>query len=49
MKLLVVSTPLGPLGSGRGGGVELTLAGLVAGLLQHFSVLCQALSGVLLF
>ena len=35
MKLLVVSTPLGPLGSGRGGGVELTLAGLVAGLLQR--------------
>lgn len=33
MKLLVVATPLGPLGSGRGGGVELTLTGLVAGLL----------------
>ncbi|MFZ9951897.1 MAG: glycosyltransferase [Vulcanococcus sp.] len=33
MKLLVVATPLGPLGSGRGGGVELTLASLVAGLL----------------
>ena len=31
MKLLVVATALGPLGSGRGGGVELTLAGLVAG------------------
>ena len=35
MKLLVVATALGPLGSGRGGGVELTLAGLVAGLLQR--------------
>jgi UDP-glucose:tetrahydrobiopterin glucosyltransferase len=35
MKLLVVSTPVGPLGSGRGGGVELTLTGLVAGLLQR--------------
>jgi len=33
MKLLVVATPMGPLGSGRGGGVELTLSGLVAGLL----------------
>jgi UDP-glucose:tetrahydrobiopterin glucosyltransferase len=35
MKLLVVATPLGPLGSGRGGGVELTLTGLVAGLLER--------------
>jgi len=35
MKLLLVATALGPLGSGRGGGVELTLAGLVAGLLQR--------------
>ncbi|MFM2079793.1 MAG: hypothetical protein RLZZ219_475 [Cyanobacteriota bacterium] len=35
MNLLVVATPLGPLGSGRGGGVELTLAGLVAGLLDR--------------
>ena len=35
MKLLVVATALGPVGSGRGGGVELTLAGLVAGLLQR--------------
>ena len=33
MNLLVVATPLGPLGSGRGGGVELTLSSLVAGLL----------------
>jgi len=35
MKLLVVATALGPLGSGRGGGVDLTLAGVVAGLLQR--------------
>lgn len=33
MKLLLVTTPLGPLGSGSGGGVEVTLAGLAAGLL----------------
>lgn len=32
MRILVVSTPVGPLGSGVGGGVELTLAGLVRGL-----------------
>ena len=32
MKLLVVAPPLGPLGSGAGGGVELTLVNLVAGL-----------------
>jgi UDP-glucose:tetrahydrobiopterin glucosyltransferase len=35
MKLLVVSTPLGPLGSGLGGGVEITLNSLVAGLLDR--------------
>jgi len=35
VKLLVVSTPLGPLGSGCGGGVEVTLAGLVSGLLAR--------------
>ena len=35
MKLLLVSTPVGPLGSGRGGGVELTLTGLLAGLLRR--------------
>ena len=35
MKLLVVAPPLGPLGSGRGGGVELTLTSLVAGLLER--------------
>jgi len=35
MRLLVVSTPLGRLGSGGGGGVELTLANAVAGLLAR--------------
>jgi UDP-glucose:tetrahydrobiopterin glucosyltransferase len=35
MKLLVVASPLGPLGGGAGGGVELTLVNLVAGLLQR--------------
>ena len=32
MRILVVSTPVGPLGSGIGGGVELTLHSLVLGL-----------------
>ncbi len=31
-RILIVSTPVGPLGSGVGGGVELTLHGLVLGL-----------------
>jgi UDP-glucose:tetrahydrobiopterin glucosyltransferase len=35
MRILVVSTPVGCLGSGRGGGVELTAAALVAGLLER--------------
>jgi UDP-glucose:tetrahydrobiopterin glucosyltransferase len=35
MRILVVSTPVGALGSGRGGGVELTAAALVAGLLER--------------
>jgi len=35
MRILVVSTPVGPWGSGRGGGVELTATALVAGLLQR--------------
>jgi UDP-glucose:tetrahydrobiopterin glucosyltransferase len=35
LRILVVSTPLGPLGSGRGGGVELTAAALLAGLLAR--------------
>ena len=32
VRILIVSTPVGPLGSGIGGGVELTLHGLVLGL-----------------
>ncbi len=35
MRVLVVSTPVGALGSGRGGGVEVTAMGLVAGLLAR--------------
>jgi UDP-glucose:tetrahydrobiopterin glucosyltransferase len=35
MRILVVSTPVGPLGSGRGGGVELTATSLMAGLLER--------------
>ncbi|EDY37707.1 glycosyltransferase [Cyanobium sp. PCC 7001] len=35
MRILVVSTPVGSLGSGQGGGVELTAFALVAGLLQR--------------
>ncbi len=35
LRLLVVSTPVGHLGSGRGGGVEQTLVALVAGLLER--------------
>ena len=31
-RILICSTPVGPLGSGVGGGVELTLHGLVLGL-----------------
>ncbi|WP_320676339.1 glycosyltransferase family 4 protein [Prochlorococcus sp. MIT 1300] len=34
MKLVVVSTPIGYLGSGRGGGVELTLCSLIQGLVN---------------
>ena len=38
MRLTIISTPIGSLGSGRGGGVELTLNSLVSGLLEqnHF-------------
>ena len=38
MRLTVISTPIGFLGSGKGGGVELTLNSLVSGLLEenHF-------------
>ncbi|MCU0528146.1 MAG: glycosyltransferase [Cyanobium sp. Prado107] len=35
MRILVVSTPVGALGSGRGGGVEITALALVAGLLER--------------
>ncbi|MEO1002746.1 MAG: glycosyltransferase family 4 protein [Cyanobacteria bacterium J06638_7] len=35
MRVLVVSTPVGALGSGRGGGVEITALALVAGLLER--------------
>ena len=35
MKLTIISTPIGSLGSGRGGGVELTLNSLVSGLLEQ--------------
>ena len=38
MRLIIISTPIGFLGSGKGGGVELTLNSLVNGLLNqnHF-------------
>jgi len=35
MQLTIISTPIGSLGSGRGGGVELTLNSLVSGLLKQ--------------
>ena len=35
MRLTLISTPIGFLGSGRGGGVELTLNSLVNGLLEQ--------------
>ena len=35
MRLIIISTPIGFLGSGRGGGVELTLNSLVNGLLKQ--------------
>ena len=35
LNLLVVHTPMGPLGSGAGGGVEITLESLVAGLIER--------------
>ena len=34
MRLILISTPIGFLGSGRGGGVELTLNSLVTGLVE---------------
>ena len=33
MRIVLMSTPIGFLGSGKGGGVELTLNSLVSGLL----------------
>ena len=33
MHIVIISTPIGFLGSGKGGGVELTLSSLVNGLL----------------
>ena len=38
MRLILISTPIGYLGSGKGGGVEITLNSLVSGLLSkgHF-------------
>ena len=34
MRIIIVSTSIGHLGSGKGGGVELTLNSLVFGLLN---------------
>ena len=34
MRIVLISTPLGFLGSGKGGGVELTLNSLASGLLS---------------
>ena len=34
LKFILISTPIGFLGSGRGGGVELTLVSMVKGLLE---------------
>ncbi len=34
LRLVVISTPIGFIGSGRGGGVELTLVSIIAGLLE---------------
>src|SRR3954447_11494045 len=44
-RILIISTPVGPLGSGTGGGVELTLHSLVLGLSgrgHHVEVLAPA-------
>jgi len=35
MRIVLISTPIGFLGSGKGGGVELTLNSLVSGLISH--------------
>ena len=34
MRIVLISTPIGFLGSGKGGGVEITLNSLVSGLLS---------------
>ena len=34
MRLVLISTPIGYLGSGKGGGVEITLNSLVSGLVS---------------
>ena len=34
MRIVLISTPIGVLGSGKGGGVELTLNSLVSGLIS---------------
>ena len=34
LKLILVSTPIGSLGSGKGGGVELTIVSLIKGLIS---------------
>ena len=40
-RILIISTPVGPLGSGVGGGVELTLHSLVLGLTGRGTVLIK--------
>jgi len=35
MRIVLISTPIGFLGSGKGGGVELTLNSLVSGLISR--------------
>ena len=34
MRIVLISTPIGFLGSGKGGGVELTINSLVSGLIS---------------
>lgn len=46
LQLVLVNTPIGALGSGRGGGVELTLASLIQGLvLQRHSITLVSAQG----
>ena len=44
MHIVLISTPIGFLGSGKGGGVELTLNSLVSGLLSLEGPLCGGYS-----